>query len=492
MRRSLTTVLLAITLGFAGVLAFLWLSDLVLGRVLVLVLALAATMLGGILLRPERQMPIICDPFVLCCAFLAQFYIVGPIMMGLWGLSQIVFFRAPGIDEAVGPLLGCLLLVAAAIVGYRWRLGVLIANALPEFGPARRKFPRAWIIGAIVVAGAIGCFWWLQFQGGLWAKLGIGYGGGRYGAAFTIAFDLLILGIILWAWHLLDSPDRSRFHVLSFAGALGCAVLFFGILYGARKYLFFLFFGLLVATTLRRGVKHLPKLKLAAGMSILLVFFGVWGAVRATPVAALLGIGKAAPTVQNSDVREGYSSGLADPFGAAVLVWQVFPDQEPFRHGQTLLVTVLGFIPRAVWPDKPVGIGKDLTRYYVGPFYEPVQGFSVTITLPADLYVNFGWIGVGLGGLFLGILSRVVVSYACHGMTNGIQTRAARVLLPTVFVIGLGEVRADMSQMLAFYTLTGIPLLTILSMFRMDGKAADAAVAASPEPEASETSPAPA
>jgi hypothetical protein len=51
-------------------------------------------------------MPLIADPFLLCCAFLAQFYIVGPIMMGLWGLSQIVFFRAPTIDEAVGPLLG--------------------------------------------------------------------------------------------------------------------------------------------------------------------------------------------------------------------------------------------------------------------------------------------------------------------------------------------------------------------------------------------------
>jgi hypothetical protein len=492
MRRSLTPVLLGITIGFASVLAFLWLSDLVLGRVLVLVLALGATMLGGILVRPERRMPLIADPFLLCCAFLAQFYIVGPIMMGLWGLSQIVFFRAPTIDEAVGPLLGCLLLVAAAIVGYRWQVGVLIANALPEFGPAPRKFPRGWIITAIVTAGAIGCFWWLEFQGGLMTKLGIGYGGGRYGAAFTIFFDLLILGIILWAWQLLDSPSRTRLQVVSFATVLGGAVVFFGIIYGARKYLFFLFFGLLVATTLRRGVKSLPKLKLAAGMSILIVFFGVWGAIRATPVAALLGIGDATPAVQNRDVRQGYSSGLADPFGAAVLVWQVFPDQEPFRHGQTLLVTVLGFIPRAVWPDKPVGIGKDLTRYYVGPFYEPVQGFSVTITLPADLYVNFGWIGVGIGGLILGLISRVVVSYACRGMTNGIQTRAARVLLPTLFVIGLGEVRADMSQMLAFYIMTGVPLVTILSMFRMDGKATDAIADTAPEPAASGTSPSPA
>jgi len=479
MRRSLTTVLLCITLGFVGVSALLALSDLVLGRVLVLVLALASMMAVGIVLRPDRRMPLICDPFVLCCAFLAQFYLLGPVMMGLWGLSQIVFFRAPGIEEAVGPLLGCLLLISAAVIGYRWNLGVIIAGLLPEFGPAPRKLPRAWITTMVLVGGMIGCFWWLEYQGGLFAKLGIGYGGGRYGAAFTIAFDLLILGILLWAWMLLDSPVRTRIQLVLFSVTLGAAVVFFGIIYGARKYLFFLFFGLMVCATLRRGVRKLPKVKLAAGLLVLLVFFGVWGAIRATPVAALLGIGDATPAVQNADVRQGYSSGLADPFGAAVLVWQVFPDQEPFRHGQTLLVTVLGFIPRAVWPDKPVGIGKDLTRYYVGPFYEPVQGFSVTITLPADLYVNFGWLGVGLGGLILGLVSRVVVSYACHGMRNGIQTRAARVLLPTLFVIGLGEVRADMSQILAFYILTGLPMLAVLSLFRMDGKATDAAASVS-------------
>jgi hypothetical protein len=474
MRQSLTTTLAAIALGFVGVLAFQGLSDLVLGRVLLLVVALAGVMGIGIFLRPERQIPLICDPFVLCCLFLSQFYLLGPVIMGVWGLSQVAFFRAPGIDEAVGPLLGCILMVSAAIVGYRWNLGVLIAQALPDFGPAPRKFRRGWIITAVVASGLLGCFWWLQFQGGLFTKLGVGYGAGRYGAAFTLAFDTMILGTLLWAWHLLDSPVRTRLQVLSFTAVLGFDVLFFGILHGARKYLFFLFFGLIIIAALRRGVRALPKLRLAAGLAVLVLFFGVWGAVRATPVAALLGMGESSPAIQNKELGEGYASGLADPFGAAVLVWQVFPDQEPFRHGQTLLVTVLGFIPRAIWPDKPVGIGKDMTRYYVGPFYEPVQGFSVTVTLPADLYVNFGWPGVGIGGLLLGLVARVAVAYSCFGMKGGIQARAARVLLPTLFIVGLGEVRADMSQILAFYIMTGLPTIAILTLFRMDGKEVDA------------------
>jgi hypothetical protein len=204
---------------------------------------------------------------------------------------------------------------------------------------------------------------------------------------------------------------------------------------------------------------------------VLLVFFSVWGSVRAIPVASMLGIGEAAHTTRTADLQYGYLAGVGDPFGTACLVFQIFPEQEAFRRGSTLLVTALGFIPRAIWPEKPVGIGKDLTRYYVGPYYEPTEGYSVTVTLPADLYLNFGWVGVVLGGFLLGVACRIVVTYASQGMVDGIQTRAARVLLPTFFIIGLGEVRSDMATMLAFYAMTGIPVAVALAFFRMDGRA---------------------
>lgn len=482
MRHLLPSILAAVSLAFACVLGFEALASLVAGQILLLVVALAVLMVTGVMLRPERSLPLLCDPFLLCCLFLAQFYLIGPVIMGIWGLSEIAFFRAPGIEAAKGPLLGALLMVGMAIVGYRSELGRIVARTLPEFGPRPRKLPRSWVITAVVGAGIFGCLWWLQYQGGLFAKLGLGYGTGRYGAAFTLAFNFFILGTILWAWHLLDSPTRTRGQVLAFYAVLVFEAVFFGIIYGVRKYLFFLFFGLIVCAALRRGVRSLPKVRLAAILAGLLVFFTVWGAVRATPLAALMGFGQSTPQVRERELREGYFSGVADPFGSATLIWQIFPEQEPFRHGSTLLVTVLGFIPRAVWPDKPVGIGKDITRYYVGPFYEPVEGYSVTVTLPADFYANFGWPGVAIGGLLLGVVFRVVAAYAVMGMRNGLQTRAARVLLPTLFVTGLGEVRADMSTLLAFYIMTGLPLVAALLVFRMDGPEAESVRSTAPVP----------
>jgi len=455
----------------------------VMAQVLLLVLLLVAVMTIGVALRPERRVPVLCDPFALCCVFLGQFYVVGPIVMATWGLSPILFFRAPGADAAVLPLIAAVSLVACAIVGYRMELGRLVADRLPDFPPTARKFPRAVYVGGMVTAGLLSCLYWIEYQGGLMHKLSLSYGVGKSGAVFTLAFNAVITGTILWAWTLMDGR-ATRSHRYLFFATLLLVVLFFGIIYGVRKYLFFLFFGLLACWSLRRGVRTLPKVRTAIVLMALVVFFSVWGAVRVTSVASMLGYGEASHNVQSRELEYGYLAGVGDPFGTACLVWQVFPEQEPFRHGSTLLVTVFGFIPRAIWPEKPVGIGKELTRYYVGPYYEPTEGYSVTATLPADFYLNFGWPGVLLGGFLLGLVCRVVVTYAASGMVDGVQERAARVLLPTFFVIGLGEVRADMSQVLAFYAMTGIPLLFGLLFFRMDGRIASPA----PSPERLEAS----
>jgi hypothetical protein len=164
----------------------------------------------------------------------------------------------------------------------------------------------------------------------------------------------------------------------------------------------------------------------------------------------------------------GYLQGVTDPFRIASLVWEIFPATEPHRHGSTLLVTALGFIPRSVWPEKPVGIGKELTKYVVGPLYTPTYGYSVAPTVPADLYLNFGWFGIVLGGLGLGLICRAVTSYAVAGLQEGRQVVASRVLVPAAFVMGLGELRGDMATMLAFYIFTALPLVFGLVFFRLD------------------------
>jgi hypothetical protein len=443
-------------------------ADQVLGQLLVLIVLLTALMALSVALRPERHVPVACDPIVLFHFFNAQFYVVGPVAMAVWGLSQIAFFRPPDVHSAVAPLLGCVLMTAAFLAGHTVRLGGYLAHMLPEFRPGPRKLPGRWAMWLFSLGGVAGCIGWIEYQGGLLAKLGSGYGTGRSGAMFALAFSAVLVGSLLAGWLLFDAERPTRWQRLGFLALLGFQALFFGLLFGARKYLLFLFFGLLTVWLLRRGIGSLPKVRAAALAALLLVFFSVWGAVRGKPLTALLGSDDDGRYVGDRALHEGYVSGVADPFGVACLIWQIFPDQEPFRHGRTLLFAVLGFIPRSVWPEKPVGMGKELTRYYVGPLYEPYQGFSVAPTLPGDFFVNFGWPGLVLGGFLFGVICRTAVSYAAAGMRGGLQLRAARVLLPAVFVMNLGEIRGDTAQVLAANALTMLPMLVVLAVFRFD------------------------
>jgi hypothetical protein len=89
--------------------------------------------------------------------------------------------------------------------------------------------------------------------------------------------------------------------------------------------------------------------------------------------------------------RVGYGGFLADVIGvvdAGVL------DQQ---HGATLWPGLLWFIPRSVWPAKPtLSIG----RWYAAAVLGWGPGLSeAAVTVPGDLYLNFG-----IGGVFVGML----------------------------------------------------------------------------------------
>jgi hypothetical protein len=334
MRASPFAILIAIAAGMMAILGLEFLFRDVLSQVLLLVVLLLLVMALGVVLRPERRVPLISDPFVLCCGFLAQFYVVGPIVMAIWGLSPIAFFRRP---TPRCPLTAGILMVGCALLGYRMGLGSLIAGRLPDFPATARKLPRAWFVTTIVTAGLAGCFGWIEYQGGLLAKLGLSYGAGKSGAIFTLAFNAVVLGTVLWAWVLMDGRSRMLGRTLFFSTLL-LEVLFFGVIYGVRKYLFFLFFGLLTTWSLRRGVRSLPKVRTAITVVVLLLFFSVWGSLRAIPVAEMLGIGEDSHTTRTNEFQYGYLAGVGDPFGTACLVFEIFPGQEAFRHGSTLLV----------------------------------------------------------------------------------------------------------------------------------------------------------
>jgi len=104
-----------------------------------------------------------------------------------------------------------------------------------------------------------------------------------------------------------------------------------------------------------------------------------------------------------------------------------------FQYGATLLPIFTWFVPRAFWPNKPqVSIG--------GWFAEVILGWSpgggeAAITLPGDLYYNFGIPGVILGMLLLGLFLRFAYEYLVIHIGTA---SAVWLFLPIYLELGLG------------------------------------------------------
>jgi len=362
------------------------------------------------------------------------------------------------------------------LLGYHGPFGRVLAARLPDFsGKGRHRLSSRWIERTALLASLVGGAISVDYQGGLMAMLGRGYGMGRSGPMFTAVFLMLLLSTMLLAWRVIGSVAPNRWAIATLVSLLGFEIVWWGILLGQRKWLFHLFFGLVTMFLLRRGTRAIPRFVLPTILVALVIYLSVWGSVRGRPVADLATGSNDAHYGETESMGHGYIEGIAGPFGAACLTFEVFPDIEPFRHGQTPLVALLSPIPRAVWPDKPIGLGKEITRYiggYYGLFYDPTQSFSITPTIVGDLYANFGVTGILLGGLFVGILLRAVAIYSTTGMHDGLQYQAARVLIPTLVLAGLVEVRADLGMMTLFYMYTLLPLLVMLTFFSFESERA--------------------
>lgn len=110
--------------------------------------------------------------------------------------------------------------------------------------------------------------------------------------------------------------------------------------------------------------------------------------------------------------------------------------------GETLSWTLYSIVPRAWAPDKPdPGLfGNEFGRSFgiISP-YDYVT--SITFGQPYELFMNFGWVGVAIGAVVIGILYRVI-----NDMTANRRTNAAALALYSTSVLtvtmGLGVIVA--------------------------------------------------
>ena len=146
---------------------------------------------------------------------------------------------------------------------------------------------------------------------------------------------------------------------------------------------------------------------LAAGLFI--VYFGAYGAIRGHTGAGLQRLEavqeyhdelKGMPDLANQTVLSRLTTiNQLSQIGRLV-------DEEGYLHGQTLAYLAYAFIPRFLWPEKPAIAKAAWFALHIGLAYVRSDGQisnAINMTIPGELYLNYGWDGVFVGLVFLGV-----------------------------------------------------------------------------------------
>lgn len=166
----------------------------------------------------------------------------------------------------------------------------------------------------------------------------------------------------------------------------------------------------------------------------------------------------------NSRVSLGASFSSFNAFGAIEnTVWLVENiGMDEIIGGRSFLAVLAGPVPRALWPDKPVGGGPELRNLIHPGSYDIVGGYQLSSYSPgiiAESYMNFWVFGVLLGPLLYGaviggvtflagrinstlmLVVFVVLTYrVVYMMTGEVFGSAAGIfitLLPVIMLFGL-------------------------------------------------------
>jgi hypothetical protein len=148
-------------------------------------------------------------------------------------------------------------------------------------------------------------------------------------------------------------------------------------------------------------------------------------------------------------------------------------EEDGFLDGGTLDYLGVAFIPRALWPEKPT-IAKGawfalrIGQANVTPSGQIVN--SINMTIPGELYLNFGWMGVFVGLVLFGALIAILWSRTdfWRDSRNVLGSAYGYYLLWIWLGFSLGADLQIIVTLIAMYLLFAFAgMLTVLSGSRM-------------------------
>jgi len=382
-------------------------SHLLLGGCLI-VFALAA--FGPLVVRATRGRV---DPFEgrnIFILFFALYTLPYPLLTLLGQVPPLLprFSESLVLQAMMLSLLGLI----AFDAGYALVPGKRIADAvplLPSVSPRR----TLWAAAAVLLGSSILLGSFIVQVGGLEHYLGAGYLRlyelERGWEHLAVGLPLFGTGLLL-LYHATDVTRSRVVGVLTWVLILATGAFLFAI--GRRRYLLTLLLAIVVYRQYRRH-RLSPAELLVLGAGGFLVF-NVWGLLRRFPWHRFLSQ-EAWSEVFRRPLRDFIYTvaGEGEFSGAGVWLPQVLTHLRDgtmgYLFGSSYAQTPVAFIPRVLYPDRPMM----LSEWYVTTYHPDLaaQGGGMGFFFLAEAYLNFGVVGIVAAMTLAGVLFRIVTEY---------------------------------------------------------------------------------
>jgi oligosaccharide repeat unit polymerase len=136
-------------------------------------------------------------------------------------------------------------------------------------------------------------------------------------------------------------------------------------------------------------------------------------------------------------------------FYMLVFVVENYPTPYPYLKGSSVVAALLNFVPRVVWPEKPIGFAKEIAfrrlgipvDYGYSRELDKATGFqSYSGTLVGESYANFGPIGIVLMLFLFGAAAALGESYLLLNRDNQFAILSTAAALGAVLIQQRGDI----------------------------------------------------
>lgn len=321
-------------------------------------------------------------------------------------------------------------------LGYTSRFGSAMKSKVPTL-PNRWNRTMAWrlSLACIVVGWFIRIAFMYMTSGGVvnWIVapgnevLLTGYA--------RLLTAIATIGIFSSFVYLQENGNWRKWLIFGIALAFEFAYKF---LNGWRSGLLFLPLGLMVVHYLHSDREHSTNIRFLAGTSgfigLFALAFPALSVIRyATPQSSIAGPGSGLTLI---DVVGKVSKRLHGLDSLALIVYSV-PNKVPYTYGKDLWLIFAAWIPRAIWPEKPIiNLGTRFQQMVVNP--DATVQYGISTSLPGSFYWKFGPVGIIGGMLIIGVLWRFLHEYLVEPRDNVSNFLIVGVIFPIFFTMAGG------------------------------------------------------